>query len=361
MKFSTPRNIVFGRGMAKDADKFVEGKALIIAGESSWKSVASYLSLNADVVFVRRRRWKEPCEEDVEALVEELAPYAPRTIIAVGGGSVIDAAKAAWIFYEHPDIDWDSLYSARIPALRRKARFIAIETTSGTGTGVSAAAVIADRQGRKRGVVSGELIPDVAIYDPELAMSMPRAVVIYSGLDALGHAIEAYTSNVNNVIGDTLALKAIELIYTNLEASVKGDKDAREKVHYGNMLAGMGFANSRLHLGHAMAHSLGSRYKIEHGRAVGTVLPYILRLFEGRVPSFAILKDLMGEEPSVAVMKLLRRLGISARLDIPEEDIPSLGEEILNDRLMRFVPIEVEKEEIVKVLYALKEGDIDEV
>ncbi len=360
MKFSTPRNILFGRGSIKEIENFVKGKGVVVTGENVWESVSHLLPGEYEVIFVRRKKWREPAQGDVDSLSQELLSVKPETIIAIGGGSVIDSAKAAWIFYENPEMGWKSAYSGKIPPLRKKARFIAVETTSGTGTGVSAAAVITDEEGKKRGLVSESLIPDVAIYDPELVMSMPENAAIYSGLDALGHAVEAYTSNVDNVVGDTLALKAIQIIYENIEKSVNGDESAREMMHYGNMLAGMGFTNSRLHLGHAAAHVLGARYKLEHGKAVGMILPYMTKLLED-LPRFRELSRIFGEEPSRAFLKLNRRLGMPSRLAMEESEIDSLAEEIFRDRLMRFAPRELRKEDIVKMLYALKEGDIDEI
>ena len=360
MQFNTPRNIRFGRGSVEKLKNLVDGKTLIISGENVWKNVKELISLDSPVVYVKRRRWKEPSEDDVKFLAQEIISHSPSTIVAVGGGSVIDSAKLAWIFYEYPDIQWENIYS-NISKLRRNTKFIAVETTSGTGTGVSAAAVVTDEKGKKRGVVSLELIPDVAIYDSNLVMGMPENVVIYSGMDALSHATEAYTTNVDNIIGDTLALKAVELIYFNIEDSVKGDENAREKVHHGNMLAGMAFANSRLHLPHAMAHALGGRYKIEHGKMVGMALPYVLRLGEKCCERFASLARIFGKDASQAIWELQDRLGFPHRLRIKEEDIPLLVEEIINDRLLKYYPCKVSKDEISKVLYAIREGDLDEI
>ncbi len=358
MQFLTPPKIIFGKGSIEKIDNIRNG--VIITGEHTWQGVRRFLQASIPIIIFRRRsKTGEPKEEEVENLAEEIKEYHPDWLIAIGGGSVIDAAKIARILSEHPDIGWDELYSSRIPSI--KSKFIAVETTSGTGTGVSAAAVVTDEERMKRGVVGPKLIPDIAIYDPNLVMSMPRKVAIYSGMDALTHAIEAYTSNVDNIISDTLALKAIELIYHNFPNSIRGDENARVKVHYGNMLAGMGFTNSRLGLCHAAAHKIGGRYEIEHGKINAILLPYVVRANEKSTDKFKdVAKVMQVEDVARAIMQLNMRFGIPTRLEI-EGDIEKLSKEIAEDRLMQFNPRKMSMEDVKNFLLSVMEGKLDEI
>ncbi len=358
MQFLTPDKIIFGWGSIKEINKIKDG--IIITGENTWSYVKEIISPSIPLIIFRRRTpTGEPREEDVVNLADEIREYRVDWIIAIGGGSVIDSAKIARIMYENPQITWDDLYSSEI--LKMNSKFMAVETTSGTGTGVSAAAVVKDEHGLKRGVVSPHLIPDVAIYDPELVLSMPPKVAIYSGMDALTHAIEAYTSNVDNIISDTLALKAIELIYQNLPSSVKGNRVAREKVHYGNMLAGIGFTNSRLGLGHAASHKIGGRYDIEQGKINAILLPYVIKANENYTSKFEDVAKVMGvKDVAMAVMNLNKKLGIPTKLS-HIEDIDNISAEIASDRLMKFNPREMSKENVKKFLINAMEGKLDEI
>ena len=358
MQFYTPRYVEFGRGSIEKLERYIEGKALIVSGENVWNSVEEYVSIETEVhIFKRRSDTEEPEERDIEKLAYSLSDYSPRTIIAIGGGSIIDSTKLAWIFYEHPKIGWSEIYQMKIPQLRKKAKLIAVETTSGTGTGVSAAAVVTDKNRLKRGIVNHQLIVDVSIYDPALVMSMPRKTVIYSGMDALTHAIESYTSNIDNMAADAMSFKAIDLIYHNLEKSVDGDEKARELVHYGNMLAGFGFTNSRLGLCHAASHKIGGRYKMEHGKVNAILLPYHIRYNERYTQKFKDVAKLMGvEDVAIAVRDLNERLGIPDRIELKELD--KIAEEIKNDPLMNYNPRKMGTAEIKEFLQSVVEGRI---
>ncbi len=358
MQFLTPEKIIFGRGEIRRIEDIEDG--VIIIGENTWKAIKGLLPQSLPIIIFRRRSsMGEPTEEDVENLAEEIGEYRVNWIVAIGGGSVIDSAKIARIMYEYPQIKWEELYSFQIPRMRSK--FVAVETTSGTGTGVSAAAVVKDEDGLKKGAVSPYLIPNIAIYDPQLVLSMPPKVAIYSGMDALTHAIEAYTSNVNNIISDTLALRAIELIYHNLRNSIKGDEEAREKVHYGNMLAGIGFTNSRLGLCHAAAHKIGGRYDIEHGKINAILLPYVIRVNEKYTSNFTDIARVMGvEDIASEIMRLNKEFGIPTRIE-EELEINTLAREIAEDRLMQFNPRKMGIEDVKRFLMNVMEGKLDEV
>ncbi len=364
MRFLSPSHIKFGMGSISALPEVVKGKIHVITGPNIWKNVESIFPLrNYAVSFVKRSSAaSEPTEKDIELIAQEVREEKPESIVAVGGGSVIDTAKIAWVMYESPGISWEDMYSSALPLLREKSRFYAIETTSGTGSGVSAAAVVEDSNGNKRGIVGPQLIPDVAIYDPQFVMSMPRKVAIYTGMDALTHAIEAYTSNVENIVGDTLALKAIEILIRYLPESIDGQERAREMVHYGNMLAGMGFTNSRLGLCHAAAHVLGARYGIEHGKINAILLPYVIRVNQPCTTRFRDIEKLLDiKDLATTVMELNREFGIPDKLEIPNEHLALLAKKIAEDRLMKYNPRKMDEVEVREWLLKIKEGALDEV
>jgi acetaldehyde dehydrogenase/alcohol dehydrogenase len=213
--------------------------------------------------------------------------FQPDTIIALGGGSAIDAAKGMWLFYEHPEVEFEFLKlkfldirkrTYKFPKLGRKARLVAIPTTSGSGSEVTAFAVITDR-GRdiKYPLADYELTPDVAIIDPDFVDSMPSSLAADSGLDVLSHAIEAYVSVMASEFTDSMALKAIELVFRYLPRSwQEGESLARENMHYAATIAGMAFTNAFLGINHSLAHKVGGEFDIPHGRANAVLLPYVI-------------------------------------------------------------------------------------
>ncbi len=354
MEFRTPPRVIFGRGTVEKARDSLRGRGIIITGPSVWKRIEDLVPLDLPVVEFRRRNPNgEPLEEDVDKLREEVEGVD--YIVAIGGGSVIDSVKILRAMLDGSS--WEEIYAGKIK--RSGITLVSVETTSGTGTGVSAAAVVIGRYGKK-GIVHPNLMSDVAIYDPNLVMSMPERVTINSGMDALTHAIEAYVSNVRNVISDTLALKAVELIYHNLRDSVRGYEEAREKIHYGNMLAGMGFTNSRLGLCHAASHKLGGRYGIEHGRVNAILLPYFVRANENYTDAFKDVARVMEvEDVASAIAEMNGEFGIPNRIDM--DDIEGIAREIYEDKLMSFNPRKMEVEDIERFLRAVKEGNLDEV
>ena len=354
MDFRAPPHVIFGRGIIGNIN--MDGKGVLVTGENTWKGIRDFLPFELPLLFFRRSSATgEPLERDVEKLTSDLREMNPDFIVAVGGGSVIDTVKIARAMLD--GASWKDVYDGKIR--RSEITLVSVETTSGTGTGVSAAAVVIDEDGLKRGIVNPNLMSDLAVYDSNLVMSMPMRVAIYSGMDALTHAIEAYTSNVRNVVSDTLALKAIELIYRNLENSVYGDEEAREKVHYGNMLAGLGFTNSRLGLCHAAAHKIGGRYGIEHGKVNAILLPYVIRVNESHAPFKDVAKVMGVDDVAEAVVELNEKFGIPTR--IPLENIDSLADEILEDKLMAYNPRRMEKEDVVRFLEAVRSGDLNEI
>jgi len=232
-------------------------------------------------------------DPDVDTImrgVEQMREFAPDVIIALGGGSAIDAAKGMWLFYEHPEATFDGLKQkfmdirkrvVKYPNLGDIAKFVAIPTTSGTGSEVTAFSVITDRKNGnvKYPLADYALKPNVAIIDPQFVMTLPKSATADTGLDVLTHAIEAYVSNMANDYTDGLALQAIDLVFDYLKRAYdNGEKDAlaREKMHNASCIAGMAFSNAFLGLNHSMAHKIGGEFHLPHGRANAILLPYVI-------------------------------------------------------------------------------------
>lgn len=229
----------------------------------------------------------DPSLDTVRKGCELMRIFKPDVIVALGGGSPIDAAKAMWLFYEHPEVEFDFLKlkfldirkrTYKFPKLGRKTVFVAIPTTSGTGSEVTAFAVISDKGKHiKYPLADYELTPDVAIIDPQLTMLMPPKVVADTGMDVLAHALEAYVSVMASDYTDALAIKAAELVFKYLARSYRdGDKVARGKMHNASCIAGMAFTNAFLGINHSLAHKLGGEFGIPHGRANAVLLPYVI-------------------------------------------------------------------------------------
>jgi alcohol dehydrogenase class IV len=222
----------------------------------------------------------EPAIATIQAGAAAMAAYQPDWVVGLGGGSPIDAAKAMWILYENPDINLLAVNPFEPFNLRQKARMVAISATSGTGAEVTWGIVLTDpADQRKVAVGSPQNIPDIAIVDPSLAVTMPPRLTADTGMDALTHAVEGYTSSWNNDFSDGLCLKATQLVFQYLPRAVanSADLEAREKMHNAAAIAGLGFINSMCSLAHALGHSLGAVYNLPHGRTVGLFLPYTIQ------------------------------------------------------------------------------------
>lgn len=222
----------------------------------------------------------DPSLDTVRRCAVAMQAAGPDWIIGLGGGSCLDAAKAAWLLYERPDVDPASINPFDTFGLRAKARLIAIPTTSGTGSEATWAVVLTDTAaGRKLALAARELLPDIAIVDPALAATLPPEQTADTGLDALTHAIEGYTSAWRNDFSDGLCLKAAQLIVAYLPRAYAdgGDTEARLHLHNAATIAGLGFGNSMTGLAHAMGHALGARFGTPHGRAVSLCLPYTIQ------------------------------------------------------------------------------------
>jgi len=205
--------------------------------------------------------------------------FQPDVIVSIGGGSPIDAAKAMWVFYEHPEKTFEDIKTPfTMPKLRQKAIFVAIPSTSGTATEVTAFSVITDYSNKvKYPLADFEITPDIAIIDPLLAETMPPKLTAHTGMDALTHAIEAYTAAARSSFSDPLAMEAISMVYDNLIDSYQGNMEARAKMHIAQCLAGMAFSNALLGITHSLAHKIGAQFDIPHGCCNAILLPFVIQ------------------------------------------------------------------------------------
>lgn len=261
----------------------------------------------------------EPSFATVLKGTEKMKSFSPDWIIALGGGSPMDAAKAMWIYYEHPELTKLSDIEApnEFPKLRNKARLVCIPSTSGTASEVSRSIVITDEKtGTKHGIGNMEMMPDIAICDPEVTASMPPKITAETGLDALTHAVEAYVSNRANYISDILAVQAVKDIFEYLpKAFDEGtNMEYREKMLNASLIAGLAFTNVSLGIVHSMAHTVGGYFKIPHGLADAVILPYVIKFNSANKNAnqrYSQLAKLVGADNfSQAVANLKARLNI---------------------------------------------------
>ena len=288
-RFTLPRDIYHGKG-ALDALKTFDGKkAMVCVGGGSMKKFGFLDKVIANLkeagmeVEVFEGIEPDPSVDTVMRGAEAMEKFQPDWIVAIGGGSPIDAAKAMWIKYEYPEITFPEMCKVfGIPQLRKKARFCAISSTSGTATEVTAFSVITDyQQGIKYPLADFEITPDVAIVDPTLAETMPKKLVAHTGMDAMTHAIEAYVSTANCDYTDPLAIHAIRMIQHDLVGSYNEDMEKRDAMHNAQCLAGMAFSNALLGIVHSMAHKTGAAFAdygahIIHGAANAMYLPKVI-------------------------------------------------------------------------------------
>lgn len=289
MRFTLPRDLYHGKGALEALKTFEGKKAIICLGGGSMKrggfvdKAVEYLHEAGMEVELFEGIEADPSVETVMRGAEAMAKFEPDWIIAMGGGSPIDAAKAMWIKYEYPEVTFEDMCKVfGLPKLRQKAHFCAISSTSGTATEVTAFSIITDySKGIKFPIADFEITPDVAIVDPELAETMPQKLVAHTGMDAMTHAIEAYVSTANCDYTDALGIHAIEMIQADLVDSYNGDMEARDRMHNAQCLAGQAFSNALLGIVHSMAHKTGAAFDdfgshIIHGAANAMYLPKVI-------------------------------------------------------------------------------------
>lgn len=329
-RFTLPRDIYWGKNALENLATFKGKRAVLVLGGGSMKRggfvdrAVEYLKQAGIETTLIEGVEPDPSVETVMCGAQTMREVQPDWIVAMGGGSPIDAAKAMWVFYEYPEYTLEQLITPfSFPDLRQKAKFCAISSTSGTATEVTAFSVITDYQkGIKYPLADFNITPDVAIVDPDLPATMPQKLVAYTGMDALTHAIEAYTSTAHCDFTDPLAMKAIAFVNQYLTKSYDGDLEAREKMHYGQCMAGMAFSNALLGIVHSMAHKTGAVFStghIAHGLANALYLPYVIK-YNSAVPETAIrygaIAASLGLEPTVeALIGFVK--GLNAYMGIP--------------------------------------------
>ncbi|WP_417079251.1 iron-containing alcohol dehydrogenase, partial [Hominenteromicrobium sp.] len=288
-RFTLPRDLYHGKDALESLKTLPGKKAIVVVGGGSMKRfgfldrAVGYLKEAGMEVELIEGIESDPSVETVMKGAQKMIEFQPDWIIAMGGGSPIDAAKAMWIKYEYPDVTFEDMCKVfGLPKLRQKAHFCAISSTSGTATEVTAFSIITDYQkGIKYPIADFEITPDVAIVDPDLAETMPKKLVAHTGMDAMTHAIEAYVSTANCDFTDPLAIHAIEMIMKDLIPSYNGDMTARDNMHNAQCLAGMAFSNALLGIVHSMAHKTGAAFAdygahIIHGAANAMYLPKVI-------------------------------------------------------------------------------------
>ena len=336
-RFTNPRDIYHGKG-ALEALKTLEGKkAVICVGGGSMKRfgfldrACAYLQEAGMEVKVFEGIESDPSVETVMKGAAFMQEFEPDWIVAIGGGSPIDAAKAMWIKYEYPETTFEDMCKVfGLPTLRTKAKFCAVSSTSGTATEVTAFSIITDySKGIKYPIADFQITPDVAIVDPELAETMPKKLVAHTGMDALTHAIEAYVSTVHSEFTDAPAIRAIEMIQRDLVDSYNEDMTARDNMHIAQCLAGIAFSSGLLGIVHSMAHKTGAVFAdcgahIIHGAANAMYLPKVIA-FNAKNPEakkrYGVIADYMhlegrnDDEKVAALIEFIR--GLNDKLNIP--------------------------------------------
>ncbi|MGN0598761.1 MAG: iron-containing alcohol dehydrogenase [Oscillospiraceae bacterium] len=392
-RFTLPRDLYFGKGAIENLKSFKGKKAMIVVGGGSMKRFG-FLQKAEDClkeagmeVALFEGVEPDPSVETVMKGAQAMLDFGPDWIVAIGGGSPIDAAKAMWIKYEYPDCTFEDMCKVfGIPELRKKAKFCAISSTSGTATEVTAFSIITDySKGIKYPIADFEITPDVAIVDPDLAETMPQKLVAHTGMDAITHAVEAYVSTANSNYSDPLAIHAIEMIQADLVDSYNGDMAARDRMHDAQCLAGMAFSNALLGIVHSMAHKTGAAFAdygahIIHGAANAMYLPKVIA-FNAKDPTakkrYGVIADYMNlggandDEKVDLLIKFLRKMNDDLKIPhciknygadsypteqgfVPEEvfleRLPEIAKNAIGDACTGSNPRQPSQEEMEKLL-----------
>lgn len=384
MRFTLPRDIYYGKGSLEELKNLKGKKAVLVLGGGSMKrfgfvdKVLGYLNEAGIETKLFENVEPDPSVETVMKGAAFMREFEPDWIISMGGGSPIDAAKAMWVFYEYPETSFEEILQPfSFPQLRTKAKFLAIPSTSGTATEVTAFSVITDyEKGIKYPLADFNITPDIAIVDPTLAETMPPKLVAHTGMDALTHAIEAYVSTMHAPFTDPLALRAIQMVFDNIIPSYNGDMAAREQMHYAQCMAGMAFSNALLGIVHSMAHKTGAAFStghIPHGCANAIYLPYVIKFNKkaalGRYAEIARFIGIEGsdeectaalcakiDEYNVAlnIPKTLKDFGINE--DEFKEKVASISELAIGDACTGSNPREITPAEMEKLFNCIYYG-----
>lgn len=370
--FKVPPKIYFEKHATQYLAKMPDiSKALIVTDPGMVKlgyvdRVLHYLRRRPDYVHCEIFSDVEP-DPSIETVmngVDMMAKFQPDVIIALGGGSAMDAAKGMWLFYEHPDAEFFGLKQkfldirkriVKYPKLGEKAKFVAIPTTSGTGSEVTSFSVITDKEtNTKYPLADYELTPDVAIIDPQFVMTVPKHITADTGMDVLTHAIESYVSCMANDYTDGLAMKAIQLIFEYLPRAYKNGSDelAREKVHNASTIAGMAFSNAFLGINHSLAHKLGAEFHIAHGRANAILLPHVIRYNAEKPKKFTAFPKYSHFIADQRYAEIARTLGLPAKTTA--EGVESLIQEIISLAKELKIPMSIKQNGVDAAVFESK-------
>ena len=322
--FTIPKEIIHGENTLSHLSTLKGKKASIVTGGNSMKRFGfleeSKKQLEAAGMEVQIIDGVEP-DPSIKTCIEggkKLAEFGPDWIVALGGGSAMDAAKIMWVFYEYPDYDFYELVKFNFPELRTKAKLICIPSTSGTASEITAFSVITDSENHiKYPLVSPQIVPDIAIIDPALPATMPAKITAATGMDVMTHAVEAYVSTAADDYTDPLALHAIKLVINYLETAYNNPNDlvSRVKMHDASTMAGMSFSNASLGIVHSMAHKIGGEFHLTHGEANAIMLPYIIDYNRKGTQKYAQLEGELGcEDIAEKVRQLNAKVGIATSI-----------------------------------------------
>lgn len=370
--FKVPPKIYFEKNAVQYLEKMPNiSRAIIVTDPMMVKlgyvdKVLYYLRKRPDYVHCRIISDVEPdpSKETVMRGAAEMREFEPDVIIALGGGSPMDAAKSMWLFYEYPETDFNGLKQKfmdirkrayKYPQLGKRAQFVGIPTTSGTGAEVTSFSVITDKENNiKYPLADYELTPDVAIIDPQFVMSVPKTVTADTGMDVLTHAIEAYVSNMANDFTDGLAIKAIQLIFEYLPQAYHdgSNEKAREKVHNASTIAGMAFTNAFLGINHSLAHKLGGEFNIAHGRANTILLPHVIRYNATKPTKFVSFPKYEHFIADKRYAEIAKAIGLQAATT--EEGVENLVQAIIKLAKELDIPMSIEENGVTQKEFEAK-------
>lgn len=377
--FRVPNNIIFDEGAFDYLGTLTGDRAVIVTGGSSMRrlgflekaqTILEDAGFEVDIIDGVE---PNPSVKTVNRGAEQMREFKPDWIVALGGGSAIDAAKIMWTFYEHPDLDFEDVIEVNsIPDLRKKSHFVAIPSTSGTASEITAFSVITDTDEHiKYPIVSKEIIPDIAIVDPAVPATMPPHITANTGMDVLAHAIESYVSSGANSYTLPLAMEAIELVFEYLPKAYHDgdDMEARYHMHNASTIAGMAFSNSSLGLVHSLAHKIGGMFGVTHGLANAILLPYICKYNMKGTDRFKEIEDKLGISDLIEkIKKLNKELGIplqfSALEEVDEakfeEAVSEMSENAYKDPCTLTNPRKTNPEDVEKIYrYSFKGKEVD--
>jgi alcohol dehydrogenase len=377
--FIVPRTMYHGPGSLENLKTVKGSKAVIVTGAGSMRKLGY---IDKTIALLKEAGITSAVFDGVEADpsintvmrgVEFFKREKPDLIVGLGGCSAIDAAKAMWVFYEHPESTFEEICKPfAIKPLRKKAHFVAIPSTSGTGTEVTCCSVITDRdKGTKYPLVSYEICPDVAIVDGELASGMPANITANTGMDALSHDCEAFVATLASSYSDCLAKESVQLVFSNLPKAVADGSNLtyRQAMHDASCMAGMSFSNAILGIIHSMSHQVGGMFGVPHGRSNAILMPNVIRFNSKSTKKYELLAELVGKKTaeefaravfnlgqSVGIEKSYKEYGIDARHW--EDKLDTITQNALNDPCTGTNPRKPTFDEIKRIFQCCYEGTV---